>query len=97
MADDFSMAALVPGGLTPEEAAVRALEAGIDMVMAWPGQIRSVHAGILRALGEGRLSRGRLREAAARIIVEKMRLGLIGARRRPVVPAADGGASGVSR
>jgi beta-N-acetylhexosaminidase len=79
MADDFSMAAVIPGGLPPAEAAVRALGAGADMVMTWPGQIRSVHAGILAALGEGRLSRERLREAAARIIAEKLRLGLIGA------------------
>jgi beta-N-acetylhexosaminidase len=78
MADDFSMAAVTPGGLPPAEAAVRALDAGADMVMTWPGQIRSVHAGILAALGEGRLSRERLREAAARIIAEKIRLGLIG-------------------
>jgi beta-N-acetylhexosaminidase len=77
MADDFSMAALVPWGLAPDEAAVRALEAGADMVMAWPGHIRAVHAGILRALEEGRLSRERLRDAAARIITEKIRLGLI--------------------
>jgi beta-N-acetylhexosaminidase len=77
MADDFSMAAVVPGGLSPAEAAIRALNAGADMVMTWPGRIRSVHAGILGALAEGRLSRERLRGAAARIIAEKIRLGLI--------------------
>jgi beta-N-acetylhexosaminidase len=92
MADDFSMAALVPGGLSPAEAAVRALEAGADMVMAWPGQIRAVHAGILGALGEGRLSRERLREAAARIIAEKIRLGLCGAGRNSVRPPAGSAA-----
>jgi beta-N-acetylhexosaminidase len=97
MADDFSMAALVPGGLAPAEAAVRALDAGADMVMTWPGRIRSVHAGILRALGEGRLSRERLREAAARIIAEKIRLGLIGGGRGPADFALDGGGSDASR
>ncbi|MDR1617901.1 MAG: glycoside hydrolase family 3 protein [Treponema sp.] len=97
MADDFSMAAVMPGGLSPAEAAVRALDAGVDMVMTWPGQIRSVHAGILGALGEGSLSRERLREAAARIIAEKIRLGLIRAGKNPAVFAADEGGSDASR
>jgi beta-N-acetylhexosaminidase len=91
VADDFSMAAVVPGKLRPPEAAVRALNAGVDMVMTWPGQIRAVHAGIIRALEEGEISRERLRESAARIIAEKLRLGLPGFSRGE---ASGGGASG---
>jgi beta-N-acetylhexosaminidase len=83
--DDFSMAAVSSSGLSPEAAAVEALIAGADMVMAWPGNIASVHRAILSALEEGRLPRPRLREAARRIIAEKIR-------RRLVLPEAAGDA-----
>jgi beta-N-acetylhexosaminidase len=75
VADDFSMAAAasLPG---PGAAAVRALSAGADMVMCWPMNIGEVHAAVLAAL-DGGLSRKRLREAAERIIFEKLRLGII--------------------
>jgi beta-N-acetylhexosaminidase len=47
------------------------------MVMAWPMNLLKLRGAILRALEEGRLSRSRLEEAAARIITEKIRLGLM--------------------
>jgi beta-N-acetylhexosaminidase len=75
LADDFSMAAA--SALSPEAAAVAALNAGVDMVMAWPGNLTAVHAAILRALREGRIGRKRLEEAAGRILYEKLRRGLI--------------------
>jgi beta-N-acetylhexosaminidase len=75
--DDFSMAAVASSGLSPENAAVEALIAGADMVMVWPKNIASVHRAILSALEEGRLPRQRLREAARRIIAEKIRYGLV--------------------
>jgi len=74
--DDFSMAAAT-GNLKPEMAAVRSLAAGADMVLVWPPDLRRTHRAILAALGDGRLSRERLREAAGRIIFEKIRMGLI--------------------
>jgi beta-N-acetylhexosaminidase len=77
IADDFSMAAASASGLTTEEAAVKSLAAGADMVMAWPGNIRRVHGAILAAVQRGALPRERLREAAARIIFEKIRRGMI--------------------
>jgi beta-N-acetylhexosaminidase len=83
LADDFSMAAVASRGLAPGEAAVAALNAGADMIMAWPPTILGVHAAILKALEEGRLSRERLREAAARIIAEKLRYALIEPRGAP--------------
>jgi beta-N-acetylhexosaminidase len=76
LADDFTMAAAA-SRLSPETAAVVSLVAGADMVMAWPLNIRQIHGAILGALENGSLSRGRLREAAARIILEKLRRGLI--------------------
>ncbi|GHU54470.1 glycosyl hydrolase [Spirochaetia bacterium] len=83
LADDFSMAAAVntPRASSlrhsPEDAAVASLAAGADMVMAWPPNVRQIHRAILAALADGSLSRDRLREAAARIIAEKIRLGLM--------------------
>jgi beta-N-acetylhexosaminidase len=77
LADDFSMASAAGAGLGPGEAAVAALNAGADMVMVWPVNLNAVHRAILAALDNGRLSRERLRDAAARIIREKMRFGLM--------------------
>jgi beta-N-acetylhexosaminidase len=74
LADDFAMGAVARN---PEEAAVEALNAGVDMLMAWPLNINAIHAAILDALREGRLSRARLEDAAARIIYEKLRLGIV--------------------
>jgi beta-N-acetylhexosaminidase len=74
LADDFAMGA---ASSTPEDAAVDALNAGVDMLMAWPLNINAIHAAILDALREGRLPRARLEDAAARIIYEKLRLGII--------------------
>jgi beta-N-acetylhexosaminidase len=54
------------------------------MIMAWPKNIAPVHRAILFALEGGRLPRRRLREAARRIIAEKIRYGL-------VPPEAGGG------
>jgi beta-N-acetylhexosaminidase len=77
IADDFSMTAASVSGLAPEEAAVRSLASGADMVMVWPGKIRPTHRAILAALRQGGLSRERLREAAERIIFEKLKRGLM--------------------
>jgi beta-N-acetylhexosaminidase len=74
LADDFSMAA---SGVEGGKAAVLSLGAGADMVMAWPSSLRQVRGAILAALAGGTLSRPRLEEAAARIIREKIRLGLL--------------------
>jgi beta-N-acetylhexosaminidase len=76
LADDFSMAAS-SSRVSPEEAAVLSLAAGVDMVMAWPSGLRKLHGAILAALEQGILTRPRLEEAAARIIAEKIRLGLL--------------------
>jgi beta-N-acetylhexosaminidase len=76
LADDFAMGA-VSSSRDPAEAVVEALNAGVDMVMAWPLNINAIHAAILAALREGRLPRKRLEDAATRIIYEKIRLGII--------------------
>jgi beta-N-acetylhexosaminidase len=77
LADDFSMAAVASLGLSPGEAAVEALNAGVDMVMTWPGDLRALHGAIMEALAGGGLSRERLREAVEHILFEKFRYGII--------------------
>ena len=77
LADDYSMGAVSALGLGPAAAAVEALNAGVDMIMVWPQNMAAVHAAIMDALGDGRLSRERLLEAAGRIIAGKLRYGII--------------------
>ena len=77
LADDFSMGAATGTGQNLSEAAVEALNAGVDMIMVWPGNIRQVHASILKALKDGRLPRVRLMEAAGKIIAGKLRYGIV--------------------
>jgi beta-N-acetylhexosaminidase len=77
LGDDFSMGAISAAGLGEEEAIIEALNAGVDMVMTWPRSLNRVHRAIMRALHDGRLKRERLLEAAARIIYEKIRYGLM--------------------
>ncbi|MDR1837680.1 MAG: glycoside hydrolase family 3 protein [Treponema sp.] len=75
ISDDFSMAAA--GRNRPEEAAVESIAAGADMVLVWPANIRRTHRALISALEDGRLSRERIREAAQRVIYEKIRMGLL--------------------
>jgi beta-N-acetylhexosaminidase len=85
ISDDFSMGAAVGGAAAAASgaatgaagAAVLSLAAGADMVLVWPPDIRRTHRAIQAALADGSLSRERLRQAAERIIFEKIRLGLI--------------------
>ncbi|MDR0690374.1 MAG: glycoside hydrolase family 3 protein [Spirochaetaceae bacterium] len=76
LTDDFSMEAAAAPGRGEGDAAVEALIAGADMVMAWPATLRRTHRAVLRALEDGRLPRERLREAAERILFEKLRFGI---------------------
>ena len=62
---------------SPAEAAVQSLAAGADMVLVWPPDIRRTHRAIQAAIADGSLPVERLREAAQRIIFEKIRMGLV--------------------
>jgi len=75
IADDFSMAAA--GVKNTEEAAVLSVAAGADMVLVWPKDLRRTHGAFVSAVRDGRLSRERMREAAGRIIYEKILSGLL--------------------
>jgi beta-N-acetylhexosaminidase len=72
ISDDFIMAAA--GGLSPEEAAVRSVAAGADMILVWPAHLRRTHNAFISALENGQLSRERLIDAVERIIYEKLRI-----------------------
>ena len=77
IADDFTMAAVSASGFSPAAAAVEAINSGVDMIMAWPNNIETVHGAILNALKDGRLPREKLTRAAERIIEAKLKYGLI--------------------
>ncbi|MDR0302816.1 MAG: glycoside hydrolase family 3 protein [Treponema sp.] len=75
IADDFSMAAA--GGQNPEDAAILSVAAGANMIIVWQSDLKRTHSAFVSALADGRLSRERAREAAQRIIYEKILLGLM--------------------
>ena len=70
--DDLAMGAVA--AQKTEDAAVHALAAGADMVIAWQDSLLDIHAAILAALRSGQLSRDRLTDAACRVVREKLRL-----------------------
>jgi beta-N-acetylhexosaminidase len=78
LADDFSMGA-VSSSLTAEDSCIAALNAGCDMVMAWPSNLYTIHSAILSALHNGKLPRARLVDAATRIIEQKLRFSMVAA------------------
>lgn len=63
----------------PGEAAVKAVEAGVDVVLDPPDALAAA-AGLKAALASGRLARARLEESARRVLAHKARLGLHRAR-----------------
>jgi len=79
ISDDFSMAAArnTADKTSPEEAAILSIAAGADMVLVWPSDIKRTHSAFIAAIEDGRLSRERTREAASRIIYEKLKMELI--------------------
>lgn len=81
LADDFSMGAASSGGLAENGLAkgnldaaktIASLAAGADMIMAWPANVSADNSAILKALETGVLTRERLRDAASRIIAQKL-------------------------
>src|SRR6476660_1714295 len=68
---------------TQEEAAVRALEAGADMLLK-PGDVDAAFRGVRDAVKSGRISETRVEESARRIMAAKYDLGLVEQRLTPV-------------
>jgi len=74
IADDFAM---VAAGAPTEIAVVEALVAGVDMTLAWPKDIQKIYEAILTALETGVLPAERVKEAAKRVIYQKIRYGIV--------------------
>ena len=65
----------VSKALPPGEAAVRAVVAGVDVVLD-PPDLRVTHAALTAAVASGRLTRARIEASARRVLSHKARLGL---------------------
>src|SRR5688500_3336219 len=68
---------------TQEEAAVRALEAGADMLLK-PADVDASFRGVLNAVKSGRITEQRVEESARKILAAKYDLGLVEQRITPV-------------
>ena len=68
---------------TPEESAVRALEAGADMLLK-PVDVDAAFRGVRDAVKSGRLTEQRIEESARKILAAKYDLGLLDQRLTPV-------------
>jgi beta-N-acetylhexosaminidase len=68
---------------TPEEAAVRALEADADMLLK-PADVDASFRGVLQAVKSGRITEQRVEESARRILAAKYDLGLVKDRMTPI-------------
>lgn len=68
---------------TPEESAVRALEAGADMLLK-PADVDAAFRGVRDAVKAGRISEQRLEESVRKLLATKYDLGLVEQRLTPV-------------
>jgi beta-N-acetylhexosaminidase len=68
---------------TPEESAVRALEAGADMLLK-PVDVDATFRGVREAVKSGRITEQRIEESVRRILAAKYDLGLLEQRLAPV-------------
>lgn len=69
----------------PDEAAVRAIEAGADVLLMPPDPEAAIR-GVVNAVKEGRLTEKRINESVARLLAAKVRVGL---HRRKLVPIEE--------
>ena len=68
---------------TQEEAAVRALEAGVDQLLK-PADVDAAFRGVRDAVRSGRLTEQRIEESARKILAAKYDLGLVSQRLTPI-------------
>src|ERR1043166_263496 len=68
---------------TQEEAAVRALEAGADMLLK-PADVDASFRGVREAVKSGRITEQRVEESARKILAAKYDLGLVEQRITPI-------------
>ncbi len=80
VSDDFGVMAAITARMTPAEAAVAAIAAGVDLLIFVKDGGNQVAArdGLLAALRDGSLPRERVLDAARHVLTAKARLGLLG-------------------
>jgi beta-N-acetylhexosaminidase len=86
LTDDLTGMRAITDGYSNGDAAVRAISAGVDMVImsGGPTRQRAARDALLSALDSGQLSRERVAEAVRRVVEVKARFGLLDG--RPVAP-----------
>lgn len=84
VSDALDMGALA-GEYSQEEIAVRALEAGIDILLH-PKDARITIDAVVSAVEQGRLTHARIRESVERVLSAKKRLGLFDEKRPEAAP-----------
>ncbi len=84
VSDALDMGALA-GTYSPEEIAVRAVEAGIDILLH-PRDARLTIEAVVSAVEQGRLTHARIRESVERVLSAKKRLGLFDEKRPEAAP-----------
>lgn len=70
--DDIFMGALAENGFPPEDAAVRAIEAGVDCIMLSEKRFGSVGGVLLKKAAEDAAFRAKIKQAAVRVIKFKI-------------------------
>ena len=73
--DSFSMGAITEN-YTPGEAAIKALDAGVDMILM-PSSVTETHNAIMAAVENGRISRERIEKSVRKILTLKIEKGMI--------------------
>lgn len=73
--DSFSMGAITEN-YTPGEAAVKALNAGVDMILM-PSSVDETHSALMAAVEDGRISRERIEKSVKKILTLKIEKGMI--------------------
>lgn len=73
--DSFSMGAITEN-YTPGEAAVKALNAGVDMILM-PSSVEETHSALIAAVEDGSISRERLENSVRKILTLKIEKGMI--------------------
>jgi beta-N-acetylhexosaminidase len=88
VSDDMGAMKAITDNYTPADAAVRAVQGGVDLLIlsAEVAQQRQARDGLLAAVKDGRITRERLDRAIRNVLTVKARFGLLG------VPAQTGGA-----
>jgi beta-N-acetylhexosaminidase len=88
LSDDMGAMKAITDNFAPGDAAVRAVKAGVDMMIlsAEVGRQRQARDGLLAAVKSGEISRARLDQAVRNVLTVKARFGLL-----PGVAAQTGG------